>query len=180
MKRLLLASVTSCLLILPALTLMAVPAGALAPTREPYGPGSAGGSIAGTYPAGVACPFAVSFEIVEGGTGQQWTFFTQDGDLARIQNRVGPSTWVITNLESGESYTLRLPAGSGTIRFATDGTITVTISGGVIGFNAPTDTPPGPFASAIAGHVVFIVAPDGTGTLAQQSGTVTDLCAAVQ
>jgi hypothetical protein len=179
MKRLLLASVASWLVVVPVLTLMATPAGAVAPIREPYGPGSAGGSIAGTYPAGVACPFAVSFEIVAGGTGQQWIFLDQNGDVARIQNRVGPSTWVITNVDSGDSHTLQLPAGNGMIRFAADGTLTVTISGGVIGFNAPTDTPPGPFSLAVAGHVVFVVAPDGTGTLAQESGKVTDLCAAV-
>jgi hypothetical protein len=165
--------------VLLALTLTATRALATGPTEEPYGPGSAGGSVAGTYPAGVACPFAVSFEIVSGGTGKQWTFVDENGNVVRIHNHVGPSTWVITNLESGASYTLRLPAGNGTIRFAPDGTVTVTISGGAIGFNAPTDTPPGPFSLTNVGQLVFIVAPDGTGTLAQLSGEMTDLCAAV-
>lgn len=111
--------------------------------------------------------------------GQQWVFFDQDGQVVRIQNHVGPSTWVVTNLDSGASYTLRLPAGNGSIRFAPDGSFTVKISGGVIGFNAPTDTPPGPFALGDVGHIVFVVAPHGTGTLAQLSGKVTDLCEAV-
>src|SRR5436309_2147421 len=173
-----LACVVSCLIVVASLILMAAPAGATGPIREPYGPGSAGGSVAGTYPAGVACPFAVSFEIVAGGTGHQWTFFDQNGDLARIHNHVGASTWVITNLDSGASHTLRLPAGNGTITFAPDGTITVTITGGAIGFNAPTDTPPGPFSLTNVGHLVFVVAPDGTGTL-HISGNATDLCAAV-
>ena len=156
----------------------ATPASAVAPSREPYGPSSAGGSVAGTYPAGVACPFAVSFEIVSGGTGEQTTFFDADGNVARIFNRVTPSTWVITNLETGKSYTLQLPAGTGTISFAPNGTTTVSITGGAIGFNAPTDTPPGPFSLTNVGHLSFVIAPDGTGTLSLV-GTQTDLCAAV-
>ena len=156
----------------------AAPAAAVGPIREPYGPSSAGGSVAGTYPAGVACPFAVSFEIVSGGTGQQLTFFDGNGDVVRISNRVTPSTWVITNLDTGESHTLRLPAGTGTITFAADGTTTVVITGGAIGFNAPADTPPGPFSLTNVGRLVFVIAPDGTGTLSLQ-GEQTDLCAAV-
>lgn len=153
------------------------PAAAVAPGREPYGPSSAGGSVAGTYPAGTACPFGVSFEIMSGGTGQQLTFFDQNGDVVRIFNRVRPSTWVITNLDTGESSTVRVPAGTGRITFP-NGTITVTISGGAIGFNAPTDTPPGPFALTNVGRLVFVIAPDGTGTLTL-SGKATDLCALV-
>ena len=143
----------------------AMPASAVAPIREPYGPSSAGGSVAGTYPAGVACPFAVSLEIVSGGTGQQLTFVDRNGDVVRIFNRVTPSTWVITNLDTGESHSLQLPAGTGRITFAADGTTTVTITGGAIGFNSPTDTPPGPFSLTNVGRLVFVIAPDGTGTL---------------
>ena len=161
-----------------ALVWAAAPAAGVGPIREPYGPSSAGGSVAGTYPAGVACPFAVSFEIVSGGTGQQLTFFDSNGDVVRISNRVTPSTWVITNLDTGESHTLRLPAGTGTITFAADGTTTVVISGGAIGFNAPADTPPGPFSLTNVGRLTFVIAPDGTGTLSLL-GVQTDLCAAV-
>jgi hypothetical protein len=174
-----LASAVASLVVLLAGTVTASPAQATSPIQEPYGPGSAGGSVAGTYPAGVACPFAVSFEIVAGGTGKQWTFFDESGNVVRVHNHVRPSTWVITNLQTGASYTVRVPAGNGTITFAPDGTVIVTISGGAIGFNAPTDTPPGPFSLVNRGHLVFIVAPDGTGTLAQLSGRQTDLCAAV-
>jgi len=178
MKRVLVSTIAS-LVVLLASSVTAAPADATGPIQEPYGPGSAGGSVAGTYPAGIACPFAVSFEIVSGGTGKQWTFFDANGSVVRIHNHVGPSTWVITNLETAASFTVRLPAGNGTVRFAPDGTVTVTISGGAIGFNAPTDTPPGPFSLTNVGHLVFVVAPDGTGSLAQLSGKRTDLCAAV-
>jgi hypothetical protein len=157
---------------------MMAPAQAVPPTREPYGPGSAGGSVAGTYPAGLACPFAVSFEIVSGGTGQQTTFFDRNGDVVRIFNHVTPSTWIITNLETGESYTVRVPAGSGRITTSPDGTVTVAISGGAIGFNAPTDDPPGPFSLTNVGHLLFVIAADGTGTLSL-TGKSIDLCSQV-
>jgi hypothetical protein len=166
------------MLTLAALMSAATPASAVAPIREPYGPSSAGGSVAGTYPAGVACPFAVSLEIVSGGTGQQLTFVDRNGDVVRIANRVTPSTWVITNLDTGESHTVQLPAGTGRITFAADGTTTVVITGGAIGFNSPTDTPPGPFSLTNVGRLVFVIAPDGTGTLSLR-GTQTDLCDAV-
>jgi len=164
--------------IMATLAAGAAPAAAVAPIREPYGPSSAGGSVAGTYPAGVACPFAVSLEIVSGGTGQQLTFFDGNGDVVRISNRVTPSTWVITNLDTGKSHSLQLPAGAGTITCGADGTTTVVITGGAIGFNAPTDTPPGPFALTNVGRLMFVIAPDGTGTLSLK-GEQTDLCAAV-
>jgi hypothetical protein len=164
-------AVTACMAI-------AGPASAVAPISEPYGPASAGGSVAGTYPAGTACEFAVSFSIVSGGTGQQLTFLDQNGNLVRIFNRVRPSTWVITNLDTGKSATVRIPAGAGRITPKPDGSTIVTISGGAIGFNSPTDTPPGPFALTNVGRLVFVIAPDGTGTLSL-SGTATDLCALV-
>ena len=170
--------VSLAMLTLGAWASMAMPAGAVAPFREPYGPASAGGSVAGSYPAGVACPFAVSFEIVSGGTGEQLVFTDRSGGLVRIFNRVTPSTWVITNLETDESQQVVVPGGSGRISFAADGTTTVTISGGAIGFNAPADTPPGPFSLVNVGRLVFVIAPDGTGTLSLR-GTQTDLCAAV-
>jgi hypothetical protein len=48
-----------------------------------------------------------------------------------------------------------------------------------IGFNAPTDTPPGPFSFMNIGRLVLVIAPDGSGTITQLSGNTTDLCAAV-
>ena len=85
---------------------------------------------------------------------------------------------MITNLDTGKTYSLRLPAGTGRITFAADGTTTVTITGGAIGFNSPADTPPGPFSLTNVGRLVFVIAPDGTGTLSLE-GAQTDLCAAV-
>ncbi len=152
----------------------ATPASADAPGRQPglFTP------IGGSYPAGVACPFAVSFDLVAG-SGQIFTFVDHAGDLVRLMNTARPETWVVTNLDTGATYTFTGQGGVTTITPSADGTTTVVVSGGIIGFNAPTDTPPGPFSLSIEGHLIFVIAPDGTGTLTQVSGKITDLCAAV-
>jgi hypothetical protein len=159
---------------LAALMWMAIPAGASAPTREP-----GGSTSTGDVPAGVACAFAVSINVVAGGQGQLMTFFDRDGNVVRQTNHARPSTWAFTNLENGKSVTLRLPAGILTVSTAADGTTTVVIDGSAIGFNAPTDTPPGPFSLENIGRLVFVIAADGSGTITQLSGNTTDLCAAV-
>jgi hypothetical protein len=158
-------------------TLWATPAGADAPSRQPGG--ASVGNPSGTFPAGVVCTFPVSFGVVSGGEGQLFTFIDHNGHVVRLMNHAKPSVWFFTNLDSGASYTLKLPAGLDRIAPSADGTTTVTISGGAIGFNAPTDTPPGPFALTNVGHLIFVIAPDGTGTLTKLSGKQTDLCAAV-
>jgi hypothetical protein len=68
-------------------------------------------SVAGTYPAGIACPFAMSFDVGAGGEGQLFTFVDHGGDLVRLMNHGRPSTWVFTNLDTGASYAVTLPAG---------------------------------------------------------------------
>ena len=52
------------------------------------------------------------------------------------------------------------------------------ISGGSVGWNAPTDTPPGPFTLENIGRLVFVIDSNGNGTLAV-TGNQTDLCATV-
>ena len=157
-----------------ALIWTAIPAGAGAPTREP-----GGSTSSGSIPAGVACTFAVSINVVAGGQGQLMTFFDRDGNVVRSTNHARPSTWVFTNLDNGKAVTLGLPAGILTLSTAADGTTTVVIDGSAIGFNAPTDTPPGPFSLENIGRLVFVIAADGNGTITQLSGNTTDLCAAV-
>ena len=123
--------------------------------------------------------FAVSIDVVSGGQGQLVTFFDRAGNVVRQTDHARPSTWTFTNLDNGRSVTLRLPAGTLTISTAADGTTTVVVNGSAIGFNSPTDTPPGPFALMNIGRLVFVIASDGSGTITQLSGNTTDLCAAV-
>ena len=102
--------------------------------------------VAGTYAAGVACPFAVSFEIVSGGTGQQVTFFDGNGDVVRIFNRVTPST--MGSHEPRHREVLFPPAPS---RNREDHLRAGRHHNGnhhrrCDRFNAPADSPPGPFS----------------------------------
>jgi hypothetical protein len=152
----------------------AIPAGAVPPEREP------GGSVGfGEIPAGIACEFAVSIDLVSGGQGQRVAFFDRAGNLVRETDHARPSTFLFTNLDTGKSVALRLPGGTLTITPLADGTTKIVINGSAIGFNAPTDTPPGPFSFTSNGHLVLVVASDGNSTITQLSGNPTDLCAAV-
>ena len=144
------------------------------PTREPSQP-----SGFGSVDAGVACAFPVTIDLISGDQGQNFTFFDHSGNVVREMGTARPSVWKITNDLTGASRTVNLPAGHATITESPDGTITVEISGGAIGFNTPTDVPPGPFAFTNVGRLVQVIAPDGTGTLKKLTGHQFDLCAAV-
>jgi hypothetical protein len=133
----------------------------------------------GDVPAGVACAFPVSLNPVQPYPGNQLTFFDRSGNVVRQTLIVGPSTWKITNLNTNASHTFAVAAARENVTPHDDGSVTVELSGGIVGFNAPTDTPPGPFALTFSGRLVINVAADGTGTIIQSSGTSTDLCATV-
>ena len=148
---------------------MAVP-----PTHEPSQP-SGFDHVA----AGLACAFPVDIDLVSGDQGQVFTFFDHNGNVVRQMGTARPSVWRITNTDTKASRTVDLPAGHQTVTTRLDGTLHIEISGGVIGFQGPLDTPAGPFAFTNVGRLVLDVAPDGTGTLVKQTGTRFDLCAAV-
>jgi len=150
------------------------PATATPPTRVPSTPFSLG-----TLPAGVACVFPISIDLVSGDQGQSFTFFDQHGNVVRAMGTATQSTWQVTNLATGKTQTVQLPAGLERLTASPDGTTTVVISGGAIGFNAPTDTPPGPFSFANSGRLVLTVDTNGNTTLLSVKGTQEDLCAAV-
>jgi hypothetical protein len=147
---------------------------AVAPTRTPSTP-----AAPGVLPAGVACTFAVSLDLVSGDQGQNFTFFDRNGNVVRQQGTAAPSVWRFTNLDTGKAVTVQLPAGSERVTTSSDGTTTVVIRGGAIGFNAPTDSPPGPFSFMNVGHLVVTIDTNGNGTSLSLSGKRVDLCAAV-
>jgi hypothetical protein len=149
-------------------------AGAVPPAHEPSTP-----SGFGPIPAGQACAFAVDIELLSGDQGRIITFFDHHGDVTRVQGTARPSTWSITNNDTGKSYVFTLPAGKQTLTTLPDGTTHIEISGGAVGFQGPLDTPAGPFAFTNVGHLVLNVAPDNTGTLVTVTGHRFDLCAAV-
>jgi hypothetical protein len=148
--------------------------GAVPPLHEPTAP-----TGIGVQPAGQACSFAVDIELVSGDQGRMTTFFDHEGNVTRVMGTARPSVWSITNVGTGVSANVKLPAGHQTVTFLPDGTTHIEISGGVIGFQGPSDTPAGPFAFTNVGRLVVNIAPDNTGTLLALSGHRFDLCAAV-
>lgn len=147
---------------------------AVPPDHEPF-PGAAPGAL----PAGIACAFAVSIDLVSGDQGQIITFFDHDGNVVRIVGTAKPSVWRITNLDTNASFTFDLPAGQEVVIPQADGSTLVAIHGGAIDFNAPTDVPPGPFTIENVGQTVLVVAADGHTASLNLNGKVTDLCAKV-
>jgi hypothetical protein len=116
---------------------------------------------------------------VSGDQGQFFTFFDRSGNVVRAMGTATHSTWQVTNLDTGKTFAVQLPAGLERLTTSSDGTTTVVINGGAIGFNAPTDTPPGPFSFANSGRLVLTVDTNGNTTLLSVKGTQVDLCAAV-
>jgi hypothetical protein len=169
-------SITCAVIVILAVGLSATAASARQPDRQ-FLPSSNPGF--GDLPAGVACAFPVSLNPVQPYPGNQLTFFDHNGDVVHQATTVGPSTWTITNLDTDASYIFAVAAARVNITPHDDGSVTVELSGGIVGFNAPTDTPPGPFALTFSGRLVLDIAADGAGTIIQQSGTSTDLCATV-
>ena len=151
----------------------AAPAMAVPPSRTPSEP-----TGLGTVPAGIACAFPISIDLVSGDEGHDFTFFDKNGDVVRQMGTARTSMWKITNLDTDVSYSFKLPGGHLRLTTASDGTTTVVISGGSVGWNAPTDTPPGPFTLENIGRLVFVIDPNGNGTLTV-TGNQTDLCATV-
>ena len=150
------------------------PALAVPPEHQPSQP-----SGPGSLPAGIACAFPVSLDLVSGDQGQNITFFDHNGNVVRIVGTARPSVWQFTNLDTNVSYTITLPAGTEVVTPSANGTTTIAVDGGAIGFNAPTDSPPGPFSFVNIGRLVAVVDANGHTTSLTLSGKRTDLCAKV-
>lgn len=143
---------------------------ATAPTRGP------GGSMSlGSFPAGVACAYPVSFTVTGGGEGDSFTFVDGDGNVRQIIVHTRPSTWAFTNTATQESVSLSIPAAIIKIVPFADGSLRIEIDGAAIGFNGPSDSPAGPFSTINIGRLVAVVAPDGTADVSFR-GKFTLLC----
>ena len=133
----------------------------------------------GTVPAGIACAFPISIDLVSGDEGHDFTFLTRTA----MSYAKWELLWMCRcgrSRTSTRMFRIRsnLPGGHLRLTTASDGTTTVAISGGSVGWNAPTDTPPGPFTLENIGRLVFVIDPNGNGTLTV-TGNQTDLCATV-
>lgn len=110
------------------------------------------------------CGFPV--EIHSEGVFTVWEYYDESGNLVRQRlhvERAFTVTW--TNLENGKSISSVL-GGPVVNEFAPDGTLTQIVAGRERLFIARGE---GPIAKQV-GRIVFVVAPDGTETVASVAG----------
>lgn len=137
--------------------------------------------FAAELPAGLACKdFALGIEAT-GSNVTVRTFVDRKGEPVRILQAGRGYTLTYTNLDTGESLTIRPTGSNRTIVDNGDGTLTVTETGtaGIILF--PSDTPKGPSSTQFYGRIVYTLLNDGSFTLTslKTSGTSIDICAAL-
>jgi WD40 repeat protein len=128
-------------------------------------------------PAGLGCDFALRIDST-GGKLHEKTFTDKDGDPVRFLSAGKGVVLTYTNIDSGESVTIRTDGSVTSIRFNADGTQTWTTTGhnGLILF--PSDVPAGPTTTQYVGKVVFNVDPTtGIFTLVSTKGQARDICA---
>ena len=141
------------------------------------------GSAAAAEPfvldAGIACrDFAVQIDSV-GTPPRTKEFRDKNGNVVRLITAGKGVDLTLTNVTSGESFSLKANGSVNHTTLHPDGTATVTITGHNVLILFPTDIPRGPSTRLIVGRVVFTV--DGFGVFRVQkvSGKVTDICAAL-
>jgi len=130
-----------------------------------------------TLPAGTACQ-DFDLQLVSTGGSQPKTFTDKNGNEVRVLIAGKGALLTYTNLNSGDSVTIKTGGSVTSIRPNSDGTHTWTATGhnGLILF--PTDVPAGPTTTQYIGRIVFTV-DDTTGvfTLLSTSGSARDICA---
>lgn len=153
---------------------------AIGPTAVAAPPekGPAPEDFSADLPAGLACPnFDLRIEA-SGSNVTVRTFFDRKGEPVRILQAGRGYTLTYTNLNTGESLTIR-PTGSNRTTVDNGDTLTVTETGtaGIILF--PTDKPNGPSSTQFYGRIVYTLLDDGSNTLTSltSSGTSIDICA---
>jgi hypothetical protein len=131
-----------------------------------------------TLPAGLACE---DFALEISGTGGNLhtkVFEDRDGNPVRIITAGKGVLLTYTNLDSGDSVTIRTDGSVTKTTFNPDGTQTVSATGhnGLVLF--PTDIPAGPTTTQFIGRIVYNVDPaTGIFTLVSTSGSQRDICA---
>ena len=129
-------------------------------------------------PAGLACE---DFALEISGTGGNLhtkVFEDRDGNPVRTITAGKGVLLTYTNLDSGNSVTIRTDGSVTQIRQNPDGTQTVSATGhnGLVLF--PTDIPAGPTTTQYIGRLVYNVDPaTGVFTLVSTSGSQRDICA---
>jgi hypothetical protein len=124
-------------------------------------------------PAGLACEFALTIDIGDGGP-QNYHEFANGAISAGRGNDL-----TFTNVSSGA--TLSLSAAGAVTRMVShpDGSSTMTLMGHNVLILFPADVPAGPSTTLYIGRVVVDIDAGGNFTVQSIRGTATDVCAAL-
>ncbi|MDR6686657.1 hypothetical protein J2Y41_002218 [Arthrobacter sp. 1088] len=129
-----------------------------------------------SLPAGEGCSFALMLDG-SGGIIHTTEFKDKDGNVVRVLEAGKGVLLTYTNLDTGESVTIRTDGSVASTRVNADGTLTVTATGhnGLILF--PTDIPAGPTTTHYIGKLVYDIDPvTGVFTFVTSSGQQRDIC----
>ena len=131
----------------------------------------------GPIPAGVICPFAVSWSLPTFNDGFSLTFFDKSGNVRWFWGG-GHNVTRVTNLENGKFVDINT-TGPGKITTNADGSFTIDGTGHWLVGYFPTDSP-SLTTLLYSGHIVLHVSSAGQITLVSYVGTPPqDVCAMV-
>lgn len=129
-------------------------------------------------PAGQGCKdFALRVEGTDSNVNVR-TFRDKEGEVVRVLQTGSGYTLTYTNLDTGESVTIRPTGSNRTTVENPNGTFTVTDTGtaGIVLF--PGDTPKGPSTTQYYGRLVYTLAADASTFLSlDTTGRSRDICA---
>jgi hypothetical protein len=136
--------------------------------------------LAQVFPAGEACDdFDVNVDAGPGHGANFRVFEDEDGNLVRILITGTSPHLVITNLESGKSYTLVSKGQRQQIKFNDDGTTTIMATGHTMVQWASVDDPSSELIAYI-GYLEILVDEDGIFHLVKATGRQIDICAILE
>jgi len=139
---------------------------------------AAGPDFTAVFPAGTACNFDLQIEGT-GGNRHFKEFTDENGNVVRSLDAGTGSALRFTNLTTGNTFSTKSNGAVEHITYNPDGSSTRKLTGHNVLILFPTDNPPGPSTTLIAGSLVFTVDTNGVFTVQDVSGQTTDICAAL-
>jgi len=129
-------------------------------------------------PAGTACAFELSIEILSAEHRVFREFKDRNGNVVRSLQAGAGDTLVFTNVSTSRALA-PLKTGGSVIRTTInpDGSQTVALTGHNVLILFPTDVPAGPSTTLYLGRVVYTADTNGVFTLQSVSGSSTNICA---
>lgn len=133
------------------------------------------------FPAQVVCAFPLRVEV-SGSNYHLKEFVDRDGNPVGAIIAGKGSFLTFTNVGTDATLSVKAYGFGAHQTYNVDGTITEIVTGHVVQFLFPTDTPAGPSTTLYVGRVVWTYDPNTGANLNLQSftGKSTDICAALQ